>query len=211
MRMGISSTNSTGQDDRLIILLGCLERAEKAHNERRRTAMEKDGRLSALYRDVPVGDAANKLSRRTYDDHPQLATTLQPWITGDDDHEGLRTAISGLHDERQVSHLPRATQLPSVPGLPPLGPHRAVPTRVSIDRDKLMPMTRLGRRSRAFSSGAAFPLVGTIAAAWTGYFVVAVGLQRWISRWRRAARQVKRDLSHKPSCHQGAKPRPNPN
>jgi hypothetical protein len=172
--MGISSANSTGQDDPLNNLLRCLERAEEAHNGRRRTAMEKDGRLSALYRDVPVGDAANKLSRRTYDDHPQLPTTLQPWITGDDDHEGLRTAISGLHDERQVSHLPRATQLPPIPGLPPLGPHRAVPTRVSIDRDKLMPMTRLGRRSsRAFSSGAAFLLVGTIAAAWTGYFVVA--------------------------------------
>src|SRR5580704_14319849 len=113
--MGISSANSTGQDDPLNNLLRCLERAEKAHNERRRTAMEKDGRLSALYRDVPVGDAPNKLSSRTCDDHPQLATALQPWISGDDDHEGLRTAICGLHDEHQVRHLPRASQLPSIP------------------------------------------------------------------------------------------------
>jgi hypothetical protein len=132
------------------------------------------GRLSALYRDVSFGDGPNKLSRRTCDDHPQLATTLQPWITGDDDHEGLRTAICGLHDEHQVRHLPRASQLPSIPGLPPLGPRGAVRTRVSIDRDKLMPMTTLGRRSSpAFSSGAAFLVVGTIAAAWTVYFVLA--------------------------------------
>jgi hypothetical protein len=113
------------------------------------------------------------LNRRTCDHQRQ--PTLQPGMPDFEvDREGLRTAIYGLHDEHQVSHLPRATQLPSVPGLPPLGPHRAVPTRVSIDLGKLMRTTpTLGRRSsRAFSGGAAFLVAGTIAAVWACYLVV---------------------------------------
>jgi hypothetical protein len=72
----------------------------------------------------------------------------------------------GLHDEHQVSHLP------PIPGLPPLGPHRAVPTRVSIDLDKLIPTPTWRRPDRAFLGGVAFLVAGTIAVAWAGYSVV---------------------------------------
>jgi hypothetical protein len=168
--MGTSSANSTGQDDRLNNLLTCLKRAEKARDERRRGGMEKDARLSAPCRNVPFADKPSKLNRRTCDDQRQ--PTLQPGMPDFEvDLEGLRTAIYGLHDEHQVSRLPRATQLPLIPGLPPLGPHRAVPTRISINPDKLMRTTTLRRRSRAFSGGTAFLVAGTIAV-WAGYLVV---------------------------------------
>ena len=136
--MGISTANSTGQDDRLNNLLTCLERAEKAHGGRRRAGIEKDGRLSALCRDFPLAGAPNNVGSRKGDDQRQ-PTTLQPGMPDDVDLERIRTAIHGLHDEHHVSHLPRATQLPPIPGLAPVGSHRAVTTRVSIDLDKLIP------------------------------------------------------------------------
>jgi hypothetical protein len=169
--MSISSANSTGQDDRLSNLLRCLERAEKARHERRRAGMEKDGRLSALCRDVPCGAAPNNVGSRMSDDQRQ-PTTLQAGISGDVDLEQLRTVIYGLHDEHQVSHLPRAAQLPPILGLPQLGPHRALPTRVSIDVDKLIPRPRWRRPDRAFLGGVAFLVAGTIALVWAGYSVI---------------------------------------
>jgi hypothetical protein len=63
--------------------------------------------------------------------------------------------------------------LPPIPGLPPLGPHRAAPPRVSVDLDKLIPTPMWRRRSRVFSGGTAFLVAGTIAAVSAGYFVVA--------------------------------------
>jgi hypothetical protein len=168
--MGISTANSTGQDDRLNNLLTCLERAEKAHGGRRRAGIEKDGRLSALCRDFPLAGAPNNVGSRKGDDQRQ-PTTLQPGIPDDVDLERIRTAIHGLHDEHHVSHLPRATQLPPIPGLAPVGSHRAVPTRVSIDLDKLIPTPTWRRPGRTFSAGTAFLVAGTIAAAWASYFV----------------------------------------
>jgi hypothetical protein len=129
----MSSANSTGKDDRLIILSRCLELAEKARRESRRVGGEKDGRIVNL--------------------------------------EGLlRTAIDSL-DEHQVSHLPRAPQLPPIPDLAPTA-QRPVPTRI-IDLGKLMPISPLRPPRRAFSGGTAFLVAGTIAAVSAGYFVVA--------------------------------------
>jgi hypothetical protein len=161
-----SSANSTGQDDRLNNLLTCLERAEKARDERRRVGMQTDGPLSAPCRDLPFAGAANVLG----DQLPPVS--LRPGMASDADLERIRTVTYGLQEGRPVRHLPRATQLSRIPGVPSIDSQRLVPTRI-IDVDKLMPMSTLRPARRAFSGGTAFLFVGTIAAAWAGYLVVA--------------------------------------
>ena len=147
--MGIPSANSTGQDDRLNNLLKCLERAEKARDERCRVGMQTDGRPSAPCRDVPFADAPNILGDPEGDDQLRPATP-RPGMASDAD-------------------LPRSAQLSPIPGLAPIDSQRAVPSRV-IDLDKLMPMST---PRPAFSGGTAFLFAGTIAAALAGYIVVA--------------------------------------
>jgi hypothetical protein len=171
--MGTSSANSTRQYDLLKNLLTCLEPSEQAHDER--VPVEKDrGLLSALssVRDFHFPDPLNGVGSRKGDDQPQPTTTPRTGIAGDGHLGGLRTAIYGLQDEHQVPRLPRATQLPPIPGLPSADAHRAVPTRVRVDLDKRIPTPTLRRLGRTFSGGTAILIAGAIAAVWVGYFVV---------------------------------------
>jgi hypothetical protein len=229
--MGISSANSTGQDDRLNNLLTCLKLVEKAHDERRRVRMQMDGQLRAPCRDVPFADTPNVLGNPEGDDQLQPAIP-RPGVGSNADLERIRTVVYGLQEGRPVRHLPRAAQLPPIPGSAPIDSHRAAgdvianpercdpacrdagwealaamaaPTRL-IDLDKLVPTSTLRRPRRAFSGGRAFLFAATIGAAWAGYFVIASWLQWWISWSSRAARRANRASSHsqrwrKSSCH----------
>jgi hypothetical protein len=169
--MGILSANSSGQDDRLNNLLSCLERAEKARDERRRVGMQSGGRLSDPCHDVPFAGAANILGNPNGDCQLQPATPRTA-TASNADLERIRTVIHGLQEGRPVRRLPRAAQLSPIPGLAAIDSQRTIPTRVSIDLNKL-PTRTLRRPRRAFSRGTAFLVAGTIAAAWAGYFVVA--------------------------------------
>jgi hypothetical protein len=163
--MGIASANSPGQDDRLNNLLTCLERAEKARDERRRIGMQRNGRLSAPLHDVPSAGAPNILGNPKSDGQLQPAT-LRPGMASDADFE--RMLLEGL----PIGCFPRAAQLSPIPRLAPIDSQRAVPRRVSIDLDKLM-LTATFRRPRRAFSGGPFLIGGVIAAVWAGYFVFA--------------------------------------
>jgi hypothetical protein len=169
--MGILSANSSGQDDRLNNLLSCLERAAKARDERRRVGMQIGGRLSAPCHDIPFAGAANILGNPKSDCQLQPATP-RPATASDADLERIRTVIQGLQVGRPVRRLPRAAQLSPISDLAAIDSQRTIPTRVSIDLNKL-PKRTLQRPRRAFSGGTGFLVAGTIAAAWAGYFVVA--------------------------------------
>jgi hypothetical protein len=170
--MEISSASSTGQNDRLNNLLTCLERAEKARDERRCVDMQTDGRLSAPCRDVPSAGAPNILGNPKGDDQP---ATSGPGMATDAGLERMLTVIHGLKEGRSVHRLPRAAQLSPVSGLAPIDMQSAVPTRVADlnNFDKLLPITTLRRPGRVFCGKTAFLFAGMIGAAWGGYFVVA--------------------------------------
>jgi hypothetical protein len=102
--MGIASANSPGQDDRLNNLLTCLERAEKARDERRRIGMQRNGRLSAPLHDVPSAGAPNILGNPKSDAQLQPAT-LRPGMASDADFE--RMLLEGL----PIGCFPGAAQL----------------------------------------------------------------------------------------------------
>jgi hypothetical protein len=137
--------------------------------------VEKEGTLlSGLssVRDFSVADAPNNLANCKGNDQPPLATTPRPAMTGHGDHERLGTSIYGRQDYHQVSRLPRAMRLPPIPGLTPVGAHRAVPTRVSIDLYKRMPTPTLRRAGRTFL--APFLVAGAVIVLGVGFFVVAI-------------------------------------
>jgi hypothetical protein len=94
----------------------------------------------------------------------------------------LKPTASDLWCEREIAELlresgarsedrpPRAGQLPTIPGLPPVD-DGAVATRGLINADKRMPMLR--RPGYALSRMTTFGVESAILAALAGYFVVA--------------------------------------
>jgi hypothetical protein len=105
---------------------------------------------------------------------PPLATASRPARTGDRDHEMLRRFAYGRQDRHQVDHLPRAVQLPPIPGLFPVDAHRTVPNRVSFDLHKRKQAPTLRRPDRALSTRTSFLAAGALIAVAAGCFVVAV-------------------------------------
>jgi hypothetical protein len=155
-------------------LLTRLGPSDAAFDERPSVGLEKDRVLLSallLVRDFLFVGTSN--NNRKDNDWPQPATTHRPWMTGGGDRERLRTSIDELRHPLRASGLPRAPQLPPIPGLPLVDKHRAVPTRIAIDLDERILAARLQRPGRTLSGGTAFLVAGGIAAAWTGYFVVA--------------------------------------
>src|SRR5579864_654058 len=112
--MGPPSANSAGQDDRLTNLLRCLERAEKARDERRRFGIQEYGRLSAQHHDVAFAGAPNNSGNAESDDQPATSRLQVSPL------EMIWTLIDGVQEGRPVGRLPRAAQLPPVPGLAPI-------------------------------------------------------------------------------------------
>jgi hypothetical protein len=70
--------------------------------------------------------------------------------------------------------LPRAAQLPPIPGLLPVGANHAIPTRGSIDPDQPVPAPMLQRSGYASSGVTTFRVASGIAAALVGCSVVAI-------------------------------------
>jgi hypothetical protein len=80
----------------------------------------------------------------------------------------LDTGIRSARDETKVWRLPRATQLPPVPGLPPIDAPTAVPDRRSIEPEERMLSPLLW-----LSSPTKFLVATAIAASLAGYLVFA--------------------------------------
>jgi hypothetical protein len=141
--------------------------------------VEKEGPLlSGLssVRDFPGANAPNSLGNCRGNGKPRLATAAAPAMTDDGGHERLGTSVYGLQEQHQVCRLPRATQLPPIPGLPPVDAHRAVPTRVSIDPYKRMPRPALRRPRRTLFGRRPMLMAGAMVAGGAGC--------RDVARWR---------------------------
>jgi hypothetical protein len=120
-------------------------------------------------RDFTFADAPNSFGYRCGSDRQALATApvkkdemLQPFIA------------SGLYP-RLTSGLPRATQLPPIPVLPPVKDQKAAPTRVSIKLKERMAAPKPPDGGHVFLRGMVMVLLvaGAIAAAAAGYFVAS--------------------------------------
>jgi hypothetical protein len=141
--------------------------------------VEKEGPLlSGLssVREFPGANAPNSLGNCRGNGKPRLATAAAPAMTDDGGHERLGTSVYGLQEQHQVCRLPRATQLPPIPGLPPVDAHRAVPTRVSIDPYKRMPRPALRRPHRTLLGRRPMLMAGAMVAGGAGCFVAAIWL-----------------------------------
>jgi hypothetical protein len=121
----------------------------------------------AADRDFTFADAPNSLGYGCGSDRQPLATApvkkdemLQPFIA------------KGLYP-RLTSGLPRATQLPPIPVLPPVKDQKAVPTRVSIKFKERMAVPKPPGSGHVFLRGMVLLVAGAIAAAAAGYFVAS--------------------------------------
>jgi hypothetical protein len=77
-------------------------------------------------------------------------------------------------DATSEDRLPRAAQLPPIPGLLPVDANHAIPTRGSIDPDQPVPAPMLPRSGYASSGVTTFRVASGIAAALVCYSVVAI-------------------------------------
>jgi hypothetical protein len=140
---------------------------------------DKRGRLpSAPVLDFPLPRRPNLVTDRLYD-LDQSAT--RPEIADNGDLEKVRAVTWELHNA--AGHLPRAAQLPPVPGLSPIGApapappvdvHEAVPKPVTIKR---VPVTRpvppLRERREGLSRPAKFLVAAAVGAPLACYVAIA--------------------------------------
>jgi hypothetical protein len=98
-------------------------------------------------------------------------------MMGDNDLNRLRTCLRALQDELETCRLPRATQLPPIPGLPPVD---IVPGARPIEHYKRT--VELGRPRNAFS-GLAKLLIACAVVVPLACFIAARGLDD-VSTWQ---------------------------